>query len=85
MATEVNMEESKLIVQILKRIMEEPNNSKYQNLNYHRVTNKLKHCPRLIDLLYKAGFYKSGNGKRLLFDIKSLDKLKLIHNQLMSR
>ena len=74
----------KLIIRILKRIIDDPNNLKYQNLDYKKVQDKLKHCPNLIDLLFNAGFYKSGNNQRLLFNINSLDTLKLIYDQLIS-
>ena len=73
----------KFIVKIFRKIINEPNNSKYQSLNYKKVINKLKNCKDLIDLLYNAGFSKSDD--RLLFDINLLHTLKMIYDQLLSR
>ncbi|MDY6814955.1 MAG: hypothetical protein SV598_03610 [Pseudomonadota bacterium] len=75
---------SKLIITILKRIIDEPTNSKYQSLNYQKVNDKLQHSSEMMEILYNAGFYKSENGQKLLFNVDSLDTLKLIYNQLTS-
>ena len=74
--------ELKLIIKIFKKIVEEPTNSKYQELNHKRLNNKLSNASNLMKILFNAGFYKSEDEKKLLFDANSTDTLKLIYNEL---
>ena len=79
-----NDEPLKLIIRILKRIIDEPSNSKFQKLDFQRLCDKLGNDSDLLQIFYIAGFHKSDNGKRLLFDLNSLDKLEAIYDELTS-
>eukprot|EP01084_Bolivina_argentea_P263673 446363_1 len=72
----------KKVLTIFENILTYPANSKYQNLNLSRISKLFKNWPKGLEMLYSAGFYRSDNGKRLLFDIKKLDQLKLLYDVL---
>eukprot|EP01084_Bolivina_argentea_P170993 296261_1 len=76
--------ELKVVIEIFKRILNDRNNKKYQNINYKRVSTKLTNTPKLMELICKAGFSKSKDGKRLIYDMQSFDILKVIYNELVS-
>ena len=65
----------KLLLKIINNIIENPSNTKYQNLNYNKIESKFIKCPCCMDILFYCGFYKSSNGQRLLFRSKTLNKL----------
>ena len=80
-----NKKKSKLIIKILKNIIEEPNNVKYHKINYKKIKDKLKNCADLIEILYSAGFKESDDNEKLIFHPESSDSAKLIYNELTSR
>ena len=73
----------RLIIKLLKKIIDNPQDTKYQTLNYDMVRNKLQN-KESMNLLYNAGFYKSENGKKLLFNIECMDTMKMFHAELTS-
>eukprot|EP01084_Bolivina_argentea_P159200 277275_1 len=70
--------EAKILRSIFKKVLKNPNNEKYQNLNLNRIPKQLAQCQICMNLLYDAGFYKSTDGKRLLYHITKLNQLKTI-------
>eukprot|EP01084_Bolivina_argentea_P103886 186051_1 len=75
--------ELKLLIRILQNVVSNPNNHKYQNLHFDRIYKKFEQHPFYMVMLNDAGFCKSYDGKRLIFDIKQLPKLKKMLNKLM--
>eukprot|EP01084_Bolivina_argentea_P061782 112941_1 len=69
----------KVLIVIFKNIRQNPNKDKYQNLNLNRIWKKLNKCQSCIKLLCDAGFYKSGDDKRLLYDTQKMDELTNLH------
>ena len=78
---EYDQERVKLVIKILKKIIDEPDNMKYQNLNYKKVYKKLGNDDMMMGLLLNAGFHKD-DGNRLLFDKDSFNKLKDVYDDL---
>ena len=70
---------------IFENIIRIPDNKKYQNINWKRIVAKFGKCDMFKQLMYDAGFYESDNGLRLIFDIKHLNKLENIHQQIMKQ
>ena len=58
----------KLFYDICSKLLNNMNNEKYHNLNYETICNKFKDCKPCIDLLQDAGFMKSKDGTRLIFN-----------------
>ena len=73
-----------LLLRIFDNIIKNPNNPKYQNLNYNTIYKKFVKCKSCVDLLICCGFYKSNNGERLLFNTNKLQNLKQIKKLLLS-
>eukprot|EP01083_Nonionella_stella_P014382 40420_1 len=70
------------LLKILNKISKEPTNTKYHNVNTERVLCQFNGNQVFIESLIKAGFAKSPNGKRLLFDIQRLDNIPSIKQEL---
>ena len=49
---------TKLLLRIFDNIIKNPNNPKYQNLNYNTIYKKFVKCKSCVDLLICSGFYK---------------------------
>ena len=76
---------TKLLLRIFNNIINNPNKQKYKNLDFNIISKKFSKCPSCINILRCAGFYKSKNGHRLIFDEYKLDKLKKIKNLLLNK
>eukprot|EP01084_Bolivina_argentea_P117287 208311_1 len=63
------------ILKIFNNILQHPTDIRYQNVNYYTVLKKLHQCPVFVKVLEIAGFYKSGDGHRILFDTTTLSDL----------
>eukprot|EP01084_Bolivina_argentea_P225671 381289_1 len=74
----------RLISKIFSKIIQNPDNEKYKNLNRTKICNRFVNSENCIKILYHAGFYdhKSDNGSRLLFDSKKLIHLKNVNTNL---
>ena len=73
-----------LLLRICNNIIEHPNNPKFKNLNYIKINKKFSKCKSCVDILICAGFYKSDNGERLLFNNHKLHKLKEMKELILS-
>eukprot|EP01083_Nonionella_stella_P291099 990551_1 len=74
-----------LLIKILKKIIDNPNKSKYRNLNLIKISNKFQNSKIRIDLiihlLSSAGFKKSNDGTRLLLnDIPQETELNILRS-----
>eukprot|EP01084_Bolivina_argentea_P039459 72920_1 len=59
--------------------------SQYKRLNFKQIKKQFSRYPIFIDLLYDAGFKKSSNGKKLIFDIKDMKLLMKANKELNKR
>lgn len=53
---------------ICSKLLDNLDNKKYYNLNYDVICKKFQDCPPCIQLLQDAGFIKSKDGTRLIFN-----------------
>eukprot|EP01084_Bolivina_argentea_P102905 184347_1 len=75
------------IFEAILAILKNKNNKKYQNLSMKRISNKFKNYSIThvcMVILYQAGFEKSDDGKRLLYDTNNLHQLQSVHETLVS-
>eukprot|EP01084_Bolivina_argentea_P306064 528805_1 len=72
-----------LLIKICKNILNEPNNEKYRDLNFMKMSKKFAKCTICMELLLSVGFEKSIDGQRLkLNNTTELNKLNTLHNKL---
>eukprot|EP01084_Bolivina_argentea_P306065 528806_1 len=72
-----------LLIKICKNILNEPNNEKYRDLNFMKMSKKFAKCTICMELLLSVGFEKSIDGQRLkLNNTTELNKLHTLHNKL---
>eukprot|EP01083_Nonionella_stella_P001437 4130_1 len=79
---EYHEKEVKILIIVFDKILQHPNEDKYQNLSLRRISTKLNNCTMCINVLYAAGFSKRDNDKRLLFDMKNVDALQSMYDYL---
>ena len=53
---------------ICSKLLDNLDNKKYYNLNYDVICKKFQDCPPCVELLQDAGFIKSKDGTRLIFN-----------------
>eukprot|EP01083_Nonionella_stella_P134880 410301_1 len=82
MATLQKNKELKLLIKILGNIERAPKCTKYKCINMKRITQKL--TKSYMDLLMCFGFYKSDDGRRLLFHEGVLERVPLFRQLLLS-
>eukprot|EP01084_Bolivina_argentea_P218250 370395_1 len=85
---QINQEECNasitLLIHILGNILKDPNDNKYRNLNWVKISKRLEKCQIGIDLLFSVGFQKSDDGKRLILDNnKMLNTVRVAHKHLL--
>eukprot|EP01084_Bolivina_argentea_P256249 431343_1 len=73
-----------LVFTIFDNIITEPNNKKYQTLNLSVISRKFQEYQSCINILFLAGFYKSDDQQKLLFNADKLSQLKIIR-QILSK
>eukprot|EP01084_Bolivina_argentea_P128999 227907_1 len=73
-----------LLTNVFEKIFQNLNNKKYQNLNRTRVCKTFVKPELSMNVLHHAGFYKSNDGRRLLYDMNKLDHMKKLHANLHS-
>ena len=73
-----------LIQKIIGKILQNPDNPKFRDLNLSKIHKKLKETPPAFDLLFIAGFVKSADGQRLQWhhDTESIQRLQTVHDAL---
>eukprot|EP01084_Bolivina_argentea_P151870 265030_1 len=70
--------EKKLLILICNNILTNSKDSKFRNLNYNKIAQKLSE--KSLYLLLKAGFKQ--NGHRLTLNANDMDKIKILHESL---
>eukprot|EP01084_Bolivina_argentea_P261908 442776_1 len=67
-----------ILWKIYSNILNDPFNisSRYKQLQFNQIKKQFAKYPVFIDLLKDAGFRKSQNGKKLIFDMKYMKLLK---------
>jgi len=65
-----------LLVQILTNVINNPNEPKYQSMNFSKIRVKFKPCPSALYYLFDAGFSQSFDGSRLEFQPSSWSMLE---------
>eukprot|EP01084_Bolivina_argentea_P286047 490628_1 len=77
----------KLLSKIFNKILSDPSNKKYSNLNFKKIRNKFDKCRPCIYLLYCVGFKETQNGNRLEWEYShdNLNALKSINMTIHSK
>eukprot|EP01084_Bolivina_argentea_P081117 146903_1 len=84
MTTKEEQKGIQLLIKILGNILAHPNEERYRNLNFVKVSQKLQKCPGLMGILLKAGFHVTSNRERILFDVNKLSEMEQIYQSLLS-
>eukprot|EP01083_Nonionella_stella_P157214 510185_1 len=73
-------EDSRLLATIFSKILKNPDNLKYQNLNVKTIGNRFKNKKSGLQLLLYVGFKASGSTghMRLIFDMNDINMNKLM-------
>eukprot|EP01084_Bolivina_argentea_P180714 312203_1 len=76
--------EFKWLAVIFQNILHNQQIEKYRNLNFNRTCKALgAKCSTHLIWLYNAGFHRSSDDKRLLFDTNKLNELKEVYASLL--
>eukprot|EP01084_Bolivina_argentea_P040571 74961_1 len=65
-----------LLDTMLSKILKYPMEQKYQRFDMKIISEKFKKCPLCIEILYNAGFVKSKNCKKIIFNYSNMRTLK---------
>eukprot|EP01084_Bolivina_argentea_P189769 326278_1 len=82
---DLNEKDAKFLLKIFNKIIYNPNNKKYQNLNGEKVINTCSNNILCMQILLDAGFKEQQKDKRLIFDPNKLDTLKAMYAKLKQR
>eukprot|EP01084_Bolivina_argentea_P260565 440068_1 len=74
-----------LLSKILRNVLNNPHADKYRNVNFQRVNAKFLDSNACLKLLRYAGFYKSSDGKRLLYAETQSNRLQMIYQKVLSQ
>eukprot|EP01084_Bolivina_argentea_P219982 372915_1 len=69
---------TKLLSKICDKILSNPSEPKYQDLNFVKIQKKLSCCPSSLSLLYDIGFKVSNDGLRLKW-VQNETNSRLLH------
>ena len=77
-------EDTRLLLRILKKIIDHPNADKFKNIHMTRLTKKIFNYYLCVDILKQAGFTTSNDGLRLVFDEQQYDQLQAVYLDLLA-
>eukprot|EP01083_Nonionella_stella_P237775 833806_1 len=75
----VSKKDLKLLVKIVQKIIEHPNESKYGNINASKLIHKFQDYIECIDVLQHAGFEYSEDGSRFIYNTERDDELQEVY------
>eukprot|EP01084_Bolivina_argentea_P012959 24289_1 len=71
-----------LLDEIFSNVIKYPFDTKYHRFSINKLRKQFKNCSVGIQLLYDAGFVKSKNEKKVIFNINKMKTLKNAHKRL---
>eukprot|EP01084_Bolivina_argentea_P014856 27782_1 len=76
--------DTNLIQKVMQKLISNASNTKYGNLNIANLSAALSNYGPWSGLLINCGFRTSNDGRRLIFDYRMIDRLKIFHQMIMN-
>eukprot|EP01084_Bolivina_argentea_P123752 219292_1 len=80
----ISTSDTELLLNVLKKIIEHPHETKFQNINLTKLRNKLNNYEMCMDILNEAGFKVTDDGLRIIFDNTRHHQLQSVHFNILS-